>query len=163
MHRNIGMLLLVCIGNSALAAEEAQKTTTVEGVSEYLLPNGARVLLFPELSRPSITVNMTVLVGSRHEGYGEAGMAHLLEHLVFKGTPTFPNWSTVSSIVTTCCQNLPSFVMNSNAERTVHRVCCRSESLQLHTNGTTTARRRACRVFEAHPARQPHRHPRWRF
>jgi zinc protease len=34
---------------------------------------------------------MTVLVGSRHEGYGETGMAHLLEHLVFKGTPTFPD------------------------------------------------------------------------
>jgi len=38
-----------------------------------------------------VTVNMTVLVGSRHEGYGETGMAHLLEHMVFKGTPTFSN------------------------------------------------------------------------
>jgi zinc protease len=35
-------------------------------------------------------VNLTVLVGSRHEGYGESGMAHLLEHMVFKGTPTHP-------------------------------------------------------------------------
>src|SRR5260370_8224738 len=34
---------------------------------------------------------MTVLVGSRHEGYGETGMAHLLEHLVFKGTPDHPD------------------------------------------------------------------------
>src|SRR5262245_48344097 len=34
---------------------------------------------------------MTVLVGSRHEGYGESGMAHLLEHMVFKGTPYHPN------------------------------------------------------------------------
>ena len=34
---------------------------------------------------------MTVLVGSRHEGYGETGMAHLLEHMVFKGTPTHPD------------------------------------------------------------------------
>src|SRR3989440_9968606 len=33
---------------------------------------------------------MTVLVGSRHEGYGESGMAHLLEHMVFKGTPKHP-------------------------------------------------------------------------
>lgn len=68
-----------------------EKVTTVEGVTEYRLGNGARVLLFPEASRPTITVNMTVLVGSRHEGYGEAGMAHLLEHMVFKGTPTFPD------------------------------------------------------------------------
>ena len=36
---------------------------------------------------------MTVLVGSRHEGYGETGMAHLLEHMVFKGTPTHPQHS----------------------------------------------------------------------
>ena len=65
--------------------------TTVEGVSEFRFDNGARLLLFPDASRPTISVNMTVLVGSRHEGYGEAGMAHLLEHLVFKGTPTFPD------------------------------------------------------------------------
>ncbi len=64
--------------------------TTVEGVSEFRFDNGARLLLFPDASRPTISVNMTVMVGSRHEGYGEAGMAHLLEHLVFKGTPTFP-------------------------------------------------------------------------
>ena len=49
------------------------------------------MLLFPDQSRPTVTVNMTLLVGSRHEGYGEAGMAHLLEHMLFKGTPTHPN------------------------------------------------------------------------
>jgi zinc protease len=68
-----------------------EKIATVEGVTEYRLANGARVLLYPEPSRPIVTVNMTVLVGSRHEGYGESGMAHLLEHMVFKGTPTFNN------------------------------------------------------------------------
>ena len=36
-------------------------------------------------------MNVTYLVGSRHEGYGETGMAHLLEHLVFKGTPDHPD------------------------------------------------------------------------
>ncbi len=77
--------------STALSAEELKPVATVEGVSEYRLSNGARVLLFPDASRPTISVNMTVLVGSRHEGYGEAGMAHLLEHMVFKGTPTFPD------------------------------------------------------------------------
>ena len=71
-----------------------EKVATVEGVTEYRLANGARVVLFPEASKPTITVNMTVLVGSRHEGYGEAGMAHLLEHMVFKGTPAFPDVPT---------------------------------------------------------------------
>ncbi|TWU33371.1 M16 family metallopeptidase [Novipirellula artificiosorum] len=62
----------------------------IEGISEYRLDNGVRVLLFPDESKEVVTVNMTVFVGSRHEGYGEAGMAHLLEHMLFKGTPTFP-------------------------------------------------------------------------
>ena len=49
------------------------------------------MLLFPDPTRPKVTVNLTVLVGSRHEGYGETGMAHLLEHMLFKGTPTHPD------------------------------------------------------------------------
>jgi zinc protease len=86
------LVLFFLVTITALRAEEApQKVATVEGVTEYRLANGARLLLFPETSRPTITVNLTVLVGSRHEGYGETGMAHLLEHMVFKGTPTFPN------------------------------------------------------------------------
>ncbi len=64
---------------------------SVEGITEYRLPNGLTVLLFPDATKPTTTVNVTYLVGSRHEGYGETGMAHLLEHLVFKGTPTIPN------------------------------------------------------------------------
>jgi zinc protease len=63
---------------------------SVEGITEYRLANGLRVLLIPDASKPTTTVNVTYLVGSRHENYGETGMAHLLEHLVFKGTPSFP-------------------------------------------------------------------------
>ena len=68
-----------------------QKVVTVEGITEYKLENGARFLLFPDPAASTVTVNMTVLVGSRNEGYGESGMAHLLEHMCFKGTPTHPN------------------------------------------------------------------------
>lgn len=67
------------------------KVTTVEGITEYRLHNGLRVLLFPDPSKQTITVNITYMVGSKHENYGETGMAHLLEHLVFKGTPRHPN------------------------------------------------------------------------
>ena len=62
--------------------------TSVEGITEYRLANGLRVLLFPDPSKSNVTVNITYLVGSRHEGYGETGMAHLLEHMLFKGTPS---------------------------------------------------------------------------
>ena len=68
-----------------------QKIVTIEGITEYRLPNGLRVVLFPDPSSAKVTVNSTVFVGSRQEGYGETGMAHLLEHMVFKGTPTHPN------------------------------------------------------------------------
>jgi zinc protease len=67
------------------------KVTSVEGITEYVLGNGLHVLLFPDQTKPTITVNVTYKVGSRHENYGETGMAHLLEHLVFKGTPKHPN------------------------------------------------------------------------
>ena len=68
-----------------------ERITSVEGITEYRLPNGLKVLLFPDQSKPTITVNVTYLVGSRHENYGETGMAHLLEHLLFKGTPGNPS------------------------------------------------------------------------
>lgn len=69
------------------AKVDVMKVTEIEGISEYRLENGVRVLLFPDASKEVVTINMTVFVGSRHEGYGEAGMAHLLEHMLFKGTP----------------------------------------------------------------------------
>jgi zinc protease len=73
------------------AAAAAVRGPTVEGITEYDLANGLRVLLFPDSSKPTVTVNITYLVGSRNEGYGETGMAHLLEHMVFKGTPRHRN------------------------------------------------------------------------
>ena len=74
----------------AVQTAAPQKIVTVEGITEYRLDNGLRILLFPDPSSSKVTVNLTVLVGSRIEGYGETGMAHLLEHMLFKGTPNHP-------------------------------------------------------------------------
>lgn len=63
-----------------------QKVASVEGITEYAFPNGLHVLLFPDNSKPKITVNVVYRVGSRNEGPGETGMAHLLEHMCFKST-----------------------------------------------------------------------------
>jgi zinc protease len=68
-----------------------QRVTAVEGITEYQLTNGLRLLLFPDPSKSTITVNVTYLVGSKHENYGETGMAHLLEHMVFKGSTRHTN------------------------------------------------------------------------
>ena len=96
------MIWAGCVGWAPVAvcgaadAAAPLKITSVAGITEYRLPNGLRVLLFPDESKPTVTVNITYLVGSRHEGYGESGMAHLLEHLVFKGTPDHPQvWKTL--------------------------------------------------------------------
>ncbi len=63
----------------------------LEGVTEYRLANGLQVLLAPDAGKSTTTVNVTYRVGSRMESYGETGMAHLLEHLMFKGTPQHRN------------------------------------------------------------------------
>jgi len=65
--------------------------TSVEGIDEFRLENGLQILIFPDPSQETATVNITYHVGSMHEGYGETGMAHLLEHLLFKGSKNHPN------------------------------------------------------------------------
>ena len=79
---------------SAQAAGLPAQVREVEGVHEYRLPNGLQVLLIPDESKPTVTVNVTYRVGSRMEGYGETGMAHLLEHLMFKSTKHIAQVST---------------------------------------------------------------------
>jgi zinc protease len=86
------LLLTALLLTPALAPAAPKQVTSVEGMTEYRLDNGLKVLLYPDPTRPMVTVNLTVLVGSRHEGYGETGMAHLLEHMLFKGTDKFPNF-----------------------------------------------------------------------
>jgi zinc protease len=94
-------VLLFACAFAPLAAQEiapvqklppgVTRVTSVEGVTEYRLANGLRVLLYPDAAKPTTTVNVTYLVGSRFESYGETGMAHLLEHLLFKGSKRYPN------------------------------------------------------------------------
>jgi zinc protease len=88
----VAWLALAVLAGPALAQDtKATKVATAEGITEYKLPNGVRFLLFPDHASANVTINMVVLVGSRHEGYGESGMAHLLEHMNFKGSKLFPN------------------------------------------------------------------------
>lgn len=76
---------------SLAAAADIKHLRSIEGISEYALDNGLQLLLFPDPSKDTVTVNITYRVGSKHENYGETGMAHLLEHLLFKGTPNHPD------------------------------------------------------------------------
>src|SRR3954469_25450642 len=93
------VLVLVLAGCVQLRAQSTStalppgitRGPSVEGITEYQLQNGLRVLLFPDPTKTTTTVNMTYLVGSRNENYGETGMAHLLEHMLFKGSPKHRN------------------------------------------------------------------------
>ena len=93
-HRFFRLLAVVAfLPCAALAALPAgvTKVASVEGVDEYRLANGLQVLLFVDATKPTTTVDVTYKVGSRQENYGETGMAHLLEHMLFKGTPSVPS------------------------------------------------------------------------
>lgn len=85
------LLTLACVMpvSNYAHAQMPDKVADVEGVTQYRLPNGLQVLLLPDPAKGITTVNLTVLAGSLHENYGETGMAHLLEHMVFKGSPTY--------------------------------------------------------------------------
>lgn len=85
------IMTVVSVATLGACASELKPVHTVEGISEYVLSNGLKVILFEDRSKPTATVNTTYLVGSRHENYGETGMAHLLEHLLFKGSRNFPD------------------------------------------------------------------------
>lgn len=90
--RNLLLSSILCCSFATLSSVHAQKTEApkyiknVEGVKEYSLNNGLKVLLIPDASQSNMVVNIVYNVGSRNEGYGEKGMAHLLEHMLFKST-----------------------------------------------------------------------------
>ncbi len=86
-YRLLSAFFLAALALVAHAAPPLQPVQSVEGITEYRLANGMQVLLAPDDSKPTTTVNVTYRVGSRNENYGETGMAHLLEHLLFKGSP----------------------------------------------------------------------------
>lgn len=61
--------------------------------SEYILTNGMKVLLVEVPKAPVATVQVWYRVGSRNEVMGRAGLSHMLEHMMFKGTARYPKGS----------------------------------------------------------------------
>ncbi len=85
------LLLLLMSSGQHVIAGKIKQIRSIEGITEYALDNGLQLLLFPDQSKETVTVNITYHVGSKHENYGETGMAHLLEHLLFKGSKNHPD------------------------------------------------------------------------
>ena len=89
MKKTILSILLTGLLVSSSFAQLPKFVTSVEGIKEYSLPNGLKILLIPDAAQSNVVVNIVYNVGSRHEGYGETGMAHLLEHMLFKRSSKF--------------------------------------------------------------------------
>ncbi len=84
------------IEEKRLAIEQAEQlptgvefVTASAGIQEYRLANGLKVLLVENRVAPVVTLLVLYKVGSRNEAVGHTGATHLLEHMLFKGTPTF--------------------------------------------------------------------------
>lgn len=92
MHK---LLLLITVLSAFLCKAQTsnskfEKIEELGGIEEYLYrPNGLKILLAQDNSAPVVTVQIVYRVGSKHEVPGNTGSTHLLEHLNFKGTPTF--------------------------------------------------------------------------
>lgn len=86
MLRFLAILLAVLVLAPASAAQEADPQIT-----RYKLPNGLEIILAPDRRVPKVVLTISYRVGSLNEPPGRAGFAHLFEHLMFAGTPTYPN------------------------------------------------------------------------
>lgn len=86
-------LIILFAGSTALVYSQQNEIPvfvgSVEGVREFKLSNGLQILLIPDASVSNFIVNIVYHVGSRYEGYGETGMAHLLEHMMFRPSKKF--------------------------------------------------------------------------
>jgi len=71
----------------ALSAQ-AWAASLTDRVFETVLPNGLKVLLVEEPKAPVVTIQVWYKVGSRNESIGKTGISHMLEHMMFAGTPS---------------------------------------------------------------------------
>jgi predicted Zn-dependent peptidase len=86
----LGLLLLgppnSVSAQSATSSASGAVTTELPPVREVELANGLRLLLLPRQGAPTVSFVMQIAVGGVHERLGTTGVAHLLEHMLFKGT-----------------------------------------------------------------------------
>lgn len=73
-------------------------TTPNKGVISYKLANGLQVLLKPIHTAPVASNWIWYRVGGRNEHPGKTGISHWVEHMMFKGTPTFPKGSIMLEV-----------------------------------------------------------------
>jgi zinc protease len=90
-HR-FAVCFFVTLATSAISASGAlaQTTVTSERPATFSLSNGLQVVVIPDHRTPVVTQMIWYKVGSADETPGKSGLAHFLEHLMFKGTSKHP-------------------------------------------------------------------------
>ncbi len=131
--------LIVSILSSGIPSAFAQTQSVPKGITfvseaggirEYRLTNGLKVLLVENRVAPVATFLVAYKVGSRNEGVGYTGSTHLLEHMMFKGTPTF-NKAKNTQIAATLQRIGANFNATTNRDRTSYFETVPSNQLEL--------------------------------
>ncbi|MBL8907126.1 MAG: insulinase family protein [Rhizobiales bacterium] len=84
------LLLVTALGLNLSLAGQVSAEPIIKNVSTFMLGNGMQVVVIPDHRAPVVTHMVYYKAGSADEPMGEAGIAHFLEHLMFKGTPRYP-------------------------------------------------------------------------
>jgi len=95
--RTLVCLLFVAFSIAAVAAQ-AVPVKKADAGRLFTLENGLTVFIKEMRSAPVVAVNVWIRVGSKNERPGEEGFTHLIEHMMFKGTPTYPTGKLDSEI-----------------------------------------------------------------
>ena len=83
------MMWALAVAGAALMMSAVSGNASTGGVQQRTLSNGLEVLVQEDHSAPLVCSFIWYRVGVRHEGPGEAGLSHFLEHMAFKGTERF--------------------------------------------------------------------------
>jgi zinc protease len=89
MRRGLSVVLIAVVLAAGGLAPAAEPNRTTDAVVTATLDNGLRVLLLEDRRSPIVTVQVWYRVGSRNEARGATGIAHFLEHLMFRGTARY--------------------------------------------------------------------------
>jgi len=87
----LSVLLVVCLWLPLSGIDDAK-------VNEYFLDNGLRVIMYEMHTAPVIYSRLTYNVGSKYEKYGQTGISHIVEHMMFKGTKRFSK-GTIAELI----------------------------------------------------------------
>jgi len=86
-HQWLMLLVIVVIGGMPLPGSAKNAADENQGVTRVTLDNGLRVVIVPNPLAPVVTSTVNYLVGSNEAPPGFPGMAHAMEHMMFRGSP----------------------------------------------------------------------------